>query len=299
MRTISYKSPLSILFTALLCCACSSQRDTSAKPSVTVSTEPQRWLMEQIVQGRLTVNSIMDKNADAENFDPTVATMQKLESGLAYFTMGHNAFEESIVKRLPGSVTVIDCSGGIALITGGHGHSREGREMPDPHLLSSPANALVMARNMTDALCRLDPDGAELYKKGLTVLTDKIDSLDAYLSERLAPVKGSAFMVRHPSLSYFARDYGLRQIPLGSDGRESTPADLTRSLNAVRSADASLMVVQPHDDADRAASIARQAGVDTIMINTMSYDWMSQLRRLADGIGNHNKQHNEPINRYH
>ena len=39
------------------------------------------------------------------------------------------------------------------------------------------------------------------------------------LDSILRPCRGASFVVWHPSLSYFARDYGLHQIALSPEGR--------------------------------------------------------------------------------
>ena len=47
-------------------------------------------------------------------------------------------------------------------------------------------------------------------------------------------MKGGSFVVWHPSLSYFARDYGLEQISLEYDGKEVPVGRVNYVLRALQ-----------------------------------------------------------------
>ena len=44
----------------------------------------------------------------------------------------------------------------------------------------------------------------------------------------------NAFMIYHPALSYFARDYGLHQIPIEAGGKEPSPAHLKALIDTLQ-----------------------------------------------------------------
>ena len=72
----------------------------------------------------------------------------------------------------------------------------------------------------------------------MTTSTARLDSIDNAITARLAPHKGDSFIVWHPSLSYFARDYGLNQVVVGgSEHKESSIADLKESIDTARNAE--------------------------------------------------------------
>lgn len=284
-------SSLAVVLIFLIVVGC-VRHGSGDKPVLAVSTEPQRWLLEQIAGDAFEVKSLMDGSTDAENFDPSIATLRMVESSMAYFKMGHDAFEKDVVGRLSGKVAVIDCSAGIDLIYGTHSHSHadEGHihsdeEAADPHLLSSVRNARIMARNMADALCRLDPAAAKTYRDNLRSLTARLDSIDSVMTARLDNIRDKAFVVWHPSLTYLARDYGLRQVSLGVEGKEMTPLALAAALDSARSSGARIMFVQPDDNNGRSRQISAQAGVKAVEINTQAVDWLLQIPRLASAMG--------------
>ena len=65
-----------------------------ADRTLTVSIEPQRYLLEQIAGDKWQVNTVLEKGADPENFDPPMSTMKKAMSSRLYFSMGTLPFEQ-------------------------------------------------------------------------------------------------------------------------------------------------------------------------------------------------------------
>ncbi len=80
-------------------------------------------------------------------------------------------------------------------------------------------------------------------------------------------------MIYHPALSYFARDYGLHQIPIEAGGKEPSPAHLKALINTCSSENVHVIFVQPEFDRRNAELIAQQTGTRVVAINPFSYDW--------------------------
>lgn len=277
---------LTIIWAAALVALASCNGKKSDRATVTVSIEPQRWLVEQIAGDRLHVNTLMERGADPENFDPTLQTMQALSGSIAYFSTGRSASEKAITDRIHAThpdLPIIDTSKGIALIIGTHG-AGNGVEATDPHIWNSIPNMRIMADNVARELVLLDPEGADTYRAGYKRVLARIDSLQAVANEKLMPLQGATVIVRHPSLSYFVRNYNMEQLALETEGKETTPAGMASQLDKARNAGAVIMIVQPSDNPQRAAELARQAGVPTAEVNLLDYDWISSMSKLIDAI---------------
>ena len=121
------------------------------------------------------------------------------------------------MKRLEANapqMQVFDMSQGISLIRD-EGHTHEGHVHAggvEPHVWNSPTNARIIARNVCDALCRLDSLNAPFYTARLDSLNGVIDRTDSIVRSILADAASHTFLIYHPALSYFARDYGLTQL---------------------------------------------------------------------------------------
>ena len=286
-----------LLTVSLFLTACSKGAD---KQSIAVSIEPQRYLLEQIVGDRWEVVTLLDRGADPENFDPSMTAMKKAMSAQAYMKMGHIAFEDAVVGRMSSTdrMKLFDTSKGIHLITGSHdcghhhhedeadhGHSHEA----DPHVWSSVKNAKVIAANMYQAVLELDPTNADYYTKNYNELTQKLESLDNELTDMLEPHRGEAFLVWHPSLSYFARDYGLEQLALGMGGKESSAREMKENIDLAREEGATVMFVQPEFDYKKSEELALQTGTRTVTINPLNYNWDQEMLLTARAIANANE----------
>ena len=83
-------------------------------------------------------------------------------------------------------------------------------------------------------------------------------------------------MVWHPSLSYFAADYGLNQVAMGLENKEVSPMQMKDNIDRAR---------QLGDfDQNRSTELARQIGATTLSVNLMSDSWIDDMLRTARAI---------------
>lgn len=267
-----------------------SCRKNDGKKTIAVSIEPQRAILEQIVGDRFTVTTILPSGANPETFEPTMKTRKDVDDAVAYFTVGAMPFEQRLASTLPGDVLSVDVSKGITPVYGTHDHEgHEGHEghshgSADPHTWTSVKNARVMAKNMYDAVLKLDPKGSDYYSERYNRLVSHLDSLDREFTRRLAPSAGKAFAVWHPSLSYFARDYGLEQISVGFENKELSPKRMAEVAEHARQEGVTVLFFQKEYDSRQARSFADELGTKLITINPLDYDWESQLKTVVRAL---------------
>lgn len=274
-----------ILLAVMAACSKGEQR-----PTLTVSIEPQRYILEQIAGPEWQINTLLDKNADPENFDPTMDVMKSVMRSRAYFRAGNMAFEDVVVSRLTENnpdMTIVNTSREIVPIYGTHdhgSHSAHSHGNADPHTWVSVRNTRAMAAEMHRAMTALDPAHADTYTANYRRLDQRLDSLDRAISATLAPKAGASFLMWHPALSYFARDYDLRQLSLGADGKEMSACGLKDKIDQAGAAGTHLFITQPDNDRSRTEEIVSQTGMNIINVNLNSYDWLDDLQRIAAAI---------------
>lgn len=278
-----------LIFTLLAIAILTACSQGEADRTLTVSIEPQRYLLEQIAVDKWQVNTVLEKGADPENFDPPMSTMKKAMSSRLYFSMGTLPFEQTLIDRMNEGgekVKTVDTSAGIRRLHGTHGphdgHHHESAE--DPHVWTSVVNSRQMARNMLDALVELDPDNSDYYNANYRRLDARLDSIDREIRTLLEPCQGATFVVWHPSLSYFAADYGLNQVAMGMENKEVSPMQMKENIDRARTLGARVMIVQPDFDQNRSAELARQIGATTLSVNLMSDAWIDDMLRTARTI---------------
>lgn len=262
-------------------------------PVVSVSIEPQRWLLEQIVGDKMEVRSLMGNGGNPEHYEPTFSHLANLEKSVAYFQVGNLGFESAIMEKVQANnpdLPIYCVSDSIRMIldTHHHDHHKDSEECLayDPHTWSSVKNAKIMAANMLRGMKEVDADNAAYYTRNFITLSHKLDSLDLMLTEKLAPVCGGSFIVRHPSLSYFARDYGLTQLALGMENKELSVEETRSLIDRARSAGTTVFFIQKDFDRSQAVAITDGLGSDIklISINPLAYEWADEIQVVADAI---------------
>ena len=292
---------LLLLSSCLLVAACigrasKSNNGDEEKPVITVTLEPQRYFTEAIAGDKFKVVSMVPKGSSPETYDPVPQQLVSLGDSKAYFRIGYIGFEQTWMERLMNNtphIQVFDTSKGIDLILNngdhdhGHGHGpHDGHtHAVEPHVWNSTANALIIAGNTYKALSQLDKANDAYYMARYDSLCQRIQHTDSLIRQQLsAPEAAKAFMIYHPALSYFARDYGLHQISIEEGGKEPSPAHLKELIDLCQTEDVRVIFVQPEFDKRNAETIAQQTGTKVVPINPLSYDWEEEMLNVAKAL---------------
>ena len=298
------KSYLLILI-ALLVLSCKQggrqSKTEDGKPVITVTIEPLRYFTEAIAGDRFTVTSMVPKGSSPETYDPTPQQLVDLARSKAYFRIGYIGFEQTWMDKLTDNaphLQFFDMSQDVDLIFddshvhhhhGEEGHTEEEHQHEEigvePHIWNSTANAEIIAGNIMNALCTIDKGNEEVYIERYKALCRQIEHTDSLIRQELAtPGADRAFMIYHPALSYFARDYGLHQIPIEAGGKEPSPTHLRELINTCRDEKVHVIFVQPEFDRRNAEIIAKQTGTRVVDITPLSYDWEAEMLKTARAL---------------
>lgn len=277
---------LAILMT-LYGCGDSQKTDGSA---IVVSFEPQAWLIKQIAGDDFKIITLLPAGSDPENYQPSISTMKSIGNAKAYFTLGTPGFEHSLAEGMKSNfpdIEIIDVTTGIDKIKGtherhSHNDDNHGDEDFDPHMLASIRNSIVMARNMASSLGKIYPDKAAGYMESAESLANRLTLLDD--SIRNMGIEGKSFVIRHPSLSYFSRDYGLNQIPLQSSGKETSPLRMMRNIEDVRNSGSSVFIMEKEHSGQADKETAARLGLETMEVSLNSSEWIGDMIGIAKEI---------------
>ena len=268
--------------------ACGNTTQKNEKPILTVTLEPLRYFTEAIAGNQFQVVSMVPKGSSPESYDPTPQQLVNLSRSQAYLRIGYIGFEQAWMKKLEENnpdMKVFDTSKGVDLIRGeGHWHGDHFHEGGvEPHIWNSTQNAAVIADNIYTALCELDVTHQGDYKQRLDSLKQIIRQTDVNIRTLLENAD-STFLIYHPALSYFARDYGLKQISIEEGGKEPSPAQLKALIDTCRKENAHTIFVQQEFDQRNAQLIADELGVKVVSINPLSYDWSEEMLRVVRAL---------------
>lgn len=284
MKRIFFLLALTILiFSTLTSCGGSETRIQT----IAVSIPPQATLLGEIVGDSMDIVTLMPTEANPESFEITVRNMMTINDASLYMKIGNLPFEETLTERISETnpnLKFANVSEGIELIYGTHSHGDHSGEVADPHTWTSVENLKKIASNMLAEVKAIDPEREEYYTSNYTRLIARLDSVDNAVSNMLEKSGGKAFLIWHPSLSYFARDYGLHQISVGHDNKEMTPGQLRDVHEHALNDGAKVMFMQKNFDASQAKTIAEAINAEIVVINPMDSDYINQFNIIANAI---------------
>lgn len=286
------KNILLFLFIFLFNITCASIKKEESTESIFVSILPLKYFTEKIVGDNYPVEVMVPPGASPATYDPTPKQMQKLSNATLFLSVGHLGFEKAWLKKFSQTfpaLEIVNTSIGINLIeVEEEHHGNHVHKGVDPHIWVSPKQAHVIAQNIFEAIVIIDPGNRDNYKKNLKKLFKEIISVDEKVEEKLANAKGSRFLIFHPSLGYFARDYGLVQMSIEFEGKSPSPKHMQKIIDEARSENIKLVLIQKEFDADNAKSIAKEIGAEVVQVDPLNYNWPEQVLLIADIISNNN-----------
>ena len=293
-----------VLLVAVCLSLLPSMAQASEKLSVFVSILPQRYFLERIGGDAVEVSVMVMPGASPATYEPTPRQMAGLTRARAYFSIGV-PFETAWLPRIEAAnpdMAVVRTDRGIKKQPiGGHHHEEEGggheaeehgheghgdHGILDPHIWLSPRLARTMAGNICEGLSMVDPANRAAYEANLQGLLRDIDALDGRMRAILdqVPVNKRIFMVFHPSWGYFAREFGLEQIPIEAGGKEPSPRDLAAIVTKGREKHIDVVFVQPQFSDRSAKVIASEMGAKVVPLNPLAGDWADNMLRAAEAF---------------
>lgn len=280
--------------------SCSSRKAATPEKSVIVSILPQKYLVDKITGGKLKCEVMIPPGGNHETFEPSPRDMARVAGASAYFTIGALDFEKAWVEKVTAvnpELMIINSSQGIMMIDGHKHHEHEAEvHAVDPHTWFSPAAVKIQAGEMCDALCTAYPDDSANFQRNLKGFIHEADSADSLIKELLKPYEGRTFLIFHPALAYFARDYGLKQESIEYEGKEPSPVHMREIIDMAKANGIKAIFVSREFDTRHAEAIAAQLGGRLVTFDPMAYNWTENIISIAGlMVESFGQKLNEPI----
>lgn len=258
---------------------------------VFVSISPQQYFVEQIGGDRVNVQVMVQPGASPHNYEPKPKQMADLSLAAVYFAIGVT-YEDVWLKKIAAAnpkMQVVYTQKDIEKIhldAHSHGtdkgHKHHDHGILDPHIWLAPPLVKIQAGAILEALQELDPSYRDFYQTNYHEFMARIDELDADLKQLFAGKQGLRFMVFHPAWGYFARAYGLEQIPIEIEGKDPKPSHLKELIEHARKKGVRVIFVQPQFSARSAELIAKEIGGEVVLADPLSQAWLANLREVAE-----------------
>lgn len=266
-----------------LCTRCATP-STAENDTIYVSILPLRGLVQEIVGDELPVEVLVPAGASPESFEPTPRQFVALNNARLVCSVGLIDFETTLLQKLDNPQKLVNLSAGVELLAGscshvhadGHHHAHG----IDPHIWTSPRALKQMAANAYTAIRRCYPDSAQ-YETNYLNLCEKLDSLDARTARLIAESGVKLFVLYHPALTYYARDYGVQQLAIEEDGKEPSARHLARLIETARANGVRRIFYQSQFPASTVAVIAEDVGAETVQIDPLREDVLDNIEEIT------------------
>ncbi|VEN73325.1 Cation ABC transporter substrate-binding protein [Candidatus Desulfarcum epimagneticum] len=264
----------------------------SEKPVVFVSVAPQRYFVRRIAADTLDVRIMAPPGASPATYEPRPRQMAALSKAKIYFAIGV-PFEKIWLKKIAASnpdMRIVDTSAGVekkpmdVFHDHHHGHDHESGApgvLMDPHIWTSPPLVAKQARHILAALGEMDPGRRPFYEKNAAAFIKRLEELDADFRKIFKKSTGMGFMVFHPSWGYFARAYGLRQIPVEVEGKEPKAPQLKQLILKAGRMGVKVIFAQPQFSSKSAERVAREIGARVVFADPLAENWFQNMRETA------------------
>ena len=272
--------------------------------TISVTINPQKYFLEQIVGNKFNVNCIVPTGSNPESFDPAPSQMMALSKSEAFFKVGYLGIENTLLEKARQNnpnLQLIDCSEGIVPVDGnlhencGHEHHDHAEDMHnghaggDPHIWSSPLTARTMVENMYLAVLEVDSVNKTFYKTNYEKLMSEINHTDNIISDLITKAPSKGFIIYHPALSYFANEYGLTQYSIEHEGKNPSPAQLKDLIDKAKIEGVKVVFIQQEFDTKNAQTVADAIGGRAVVIDLMAYDWHREMIKIAKALALENE----------
>lgn len=268
---------------------------------VIVSIPPLKYFVEKIGGDRVDVAIMVEPGDNPHIYEPKPQQMKQLSGTKAYFAIGVD-FETKWLDRfreMNADMVIVHTEHGIPKIPmKAHHHEEEAESthekdnhdpkedahdhgILDPHIWLSPLNAMVIALNIRNGLTKIDPENASFYRTNFQGLNNELYTLNARLKDFFSGRKEKKFMVFHPSWGYFAKAYGLEQIPVEIEGKSPKPKELMHLIDYAKSQNIKVIFAQPQFSSQSAEMVAKSIGGRVVLIDPLAEDWEKNMIHVA------------------
>jgi zinc/manganese transport system substrate-binding protein len=275
-----------------------------AKLNVVATTPELAAIAQEIGGDRVEVVSLAKPTEDPHFVTPKPSFIVKLNradvliEGGAELEMGwlppllDSARNPRVALERPGRVVAMT---GVAMVEVPATLDRSRGDihaLGNPHFLTDPLNAKLVAERLAAAFGTLAPKDAGVFQANLAKFSQRLDAKLADWQKRLAPYAGTRVVAYHNTWPYFGARFGLK-IDLFLEpkpGIPPTPGHLADVIATMKSEKIRVIIVEPYQNRRTAETVAASTGarvVDLAQYPTGN-DYIAfldaQVNKLADAL---------------
>lgn len=239
------------------------------KLKISVSIPPLTFFVQQIAGDRAQIFSIVPKQKNPEMYEPDFSSTQHIMQSDIFVGIGM-PFEKTWLPRILNTAKNSHAPYLIELDKDLHSHSM--------HLWLSINNAKKITQILCDELIKYNPNNASYYRDNAQKLLDSLDKLKVKIMSIIERMPNKDFIVYHPILDIFDKEYGLSEHALQQHGKKYGVKDilvlseLGKKLRIKR-----VFTESKNQDI---ISLAKYMNAEVIVINPLSEDYLNNVESI-------------------
>jgi zinc/manganese transport system substrate-binding protein len=220
-------------------------------------------MVSRVGGDHVEVTTIVGPNSDTHVYEPKPADAKSLAAAQIFFAngLGFEGWMERLVEATGFKGETVIASTGVK----SRSMIEDGVEETDPHAWQNLANSLLYVKNITDGLCKADPQDCDSFRSNAAAYAAEIADLDAEVKARIAaiPEEKRKVITTHDAFGYFGAAYGVTfMAPEGySTEAEASAADVAKLITQIKADKVSALFIENMSDPRLIEQIARETGV--------------------------------------
>lgn len=261
-----------LLLIFLIPAGCAKKEESTDNIKIIATLFPQYDFVREIGKDKVQVKLLLPPGADSHSYEPTPKEIMEIADSDIFVYTGNN-MEPWVSKILSGisedKLNILDVSEGVSLILDEHKEHSNG---VDPHIWSSPVNAIKMCENIVNNLIITDEKNKDFYLENFENYKKKLEKLDMDFrnavenGKRKKIVFGGKF-----ALNYFVKEYGISVISAYEncqDNSEPGARQMADIVNVINKENIPVIYFEELSDPKVAKTISEETGVEMLLFHS-------------------------------
>lgn len=281
----------SLMSLIVLLVGCESSESTtdsvSDKVKIVTTLFPQYDFARVIGGDKVDVKLLLPAGMESHSYEPTPADIIEINKADLFIYTGESMeqWAHSIIESVDSdSVHVLDVSKNVPLLEPNtvvedeHHHEDEEEAQHsehdghhhtyDPHIWTSPKNAMIMVNNILEALCEVDPENQAYYETNATDYLNELNTLDAEFEEVVANAKrDTIYHGGRFAMQYLTHDYGIHYVSAPFEA-EPSAALVAQMIKEIKENNIPVIYYEELVDPKIAKMISEETGAQMLLLHS-------------------------------
>ncbi len=244
------------------------------KLSIITTLFPQYDFCREIVGDKADVKLLLPPGVESHTFEPTTADIIEIEKSDVFIYTGDSM--EAWAGRIIGSLNninlrVVDISENIEMKEAESDHEHHSHER-DPHVWTSPKNAMIIVQHILRNLVEADPENADYYTLNAQNYIRRLGNLELDFEALIeSSNKDKIIFGGRCAFLYFLEEYDLDYMSAyASCSTENEPSadNLTKIIDTVKKEKISVIYYEELTDPKIGRTLCEETGAELLLLHS-------------------------------